>query len=88
MHQIKKMGDVLSASIYLSNYTQTQTADGYETIYSFNYKKDGIPFHSIQGKYGSIIEVKFNNTDLVKAKKSARYMVQVLIKLILLRYLL
>lgn len=75
MNQINKMG-VPSDTIYLSNYSQIKRGDSYETVYNFNYRRYGIPFHSVQSSDGSIIEVKFLNTDLVKAKKYARIRTQ------------
>lgn len=69
--QINKMGDT-SRTLYMSGYKQIETTNDVETVYYFNYTKDGIPFYYSDMRDGHLIEVRFVNEELVKAKKNIR----------------
>lgn len=66
--QIEKMGESISSSLYLSGYQQVETNNAVETVYYFNYTKNGIPYYLEGMRDGNLIEVRFTNKQLVKAK--------------------
>ncbi|MCH4886881.1 hypothetical protein EZV73_04840 [Acidaminobacter sp. JC074] len=67
LNQINKMHD-LGTSLYLSGYSQIESPNEVETVYSFNYTKDGIPYYIDSTRDGSLIEVKFTNDELVRVR--------------------
>jgi len=67
LQQINKMYD-LGSTLYLSGYSQIESPNEVETVYSFNYTKNGIPYYINDTRDGSIIEVKFTNDELVRAR--------------------
>ena len=67
--QINRMG-VPSDTMYLSGYYQVENVRDIETVYLFNYSKNGIPLFQPEGRSGDLIEVRFSNTDLIKIKKN------------------
>jgi len=67
--QLNKMGDP-SGTLYMSGYKQIETTNAVETVYYFNYAKDGIPFYYSDMRDGHLIEVRFVNEELIKAQKN------------------
>lgn len=66
MHQIKKMS--LLNDLYLADYKVNLIAEGYETIYYFNLELEGSPYYLPSVESGYLVEIRFINGYLVKAK--------------------
>lgn len=74
--QINKMGDT-SSTLYMSGYKQIETTNAIETVYYFTYTRDGIPIYFSDMRDGHLIEIRFVNTELVKAKKNIRIAISI-----------
>lgn len=70
IEHIDRLG-IPSETMYLSGYFQSETNASIETVYLFNYSKNGIPFYDPNTQTGDLIEVRFSNESLVKVKKNA-----------------
>lgn len=68
--QISRIG-VPGESLYLSGYEQIENSNSFETVYLFNYTKNGIPYHT-DSRTGDAIEVRFYNDQLVQVYKNSR----------------
>jgi len=60
-----------SDTLYLSGYYQSESRSAIESVYLFNYSKNGIPLYDPDRQTGALIEVRFSNKDMVKIKKRA-----------------
>lgn len=58
----------LGNTLYLSDYYEVTSQNNIETIYNFNYTKNGIPYYVDNTREGSLIQVRFNNGELVRVK--------------------